>query len=50
MVKAKQNKSTVKKWKCPKCGTIYKSNPKFRKKACEECGPVDNPIWITESE
>jgi len=29
-----------KEWKCPKCGTTYNSNPKLKKKVCEECGEV----------
>jgi len=37
---------TRRRYKCPKCGTVYVSNPKLEEKVCEECGPVDNPVWL----
>jgi len=46
--KRKPVKKARRKYKCPKCGTVYVSNPRLRKKSCEECGPVDKPVWINE--
>ncbi|MFA6328889.1 MAG: hypothetical protein WCY41_05575 [Candidatus Micrarchaeia archaeon] len=44
--KRKTAAKTRRKYKCPKCGTVYISNPRLRKKSCEECGPIDKPEWI----
>lgn len=44
--KGKTASKTRRRYKCPKCRTVYVSNPRLKEKTCEECGLVEKPIWL----